>query len=244
MFDSIITEADRKFNLNGKAGTLLSALLSLMTDGSRGGFAGFLDRFKQAGVSDTAASWTNSGANAEISNEQLESALGADTLRGISNQAGIEYNTAASAAAFMTPRVIDALTPDGVVPQDSDLLSRIGGFLSGDSTTTAPTVGETFDRVGSAAAPTLDAEKGNAGNINIADQSAYPVGDRGDASLKHIDDDYDDKDESPLKWLLPLILLALLLITGYWFCSKSPEPAKTASPTVNTNTAVTNAVNQ
>ena len=37
MFDSIIAEADEQFNLKGKAGTLLSALLALMTDGTRGG---------------------------------------------------------------------------------------------------------------------------------------------------------------------------------------------------------------
>ncbi len=240
MFDSIITEADRRFNLNGKAGTLLSALLALMTDGSRGGFAGFLERFKQAGLSDTLSSWTNSGANAEISNEQLESALGAETLKGISNQAGIEHDIAISAMAFMTPRVVDALTPNGVVPQDGDLLSKIGGFLSGVGAS-APTAEETFDRVGTAAAPTLDAERRDAGDINVVDKSAYPVGDRNDDSLNRID---NDKDDSPLKWLLPLILLALLLITGYWFCRKSPEPAKTTSPSANTNTSVTNAVNQ
>ena len=127
MFDSIIGEAGEKFNLGGKTGTLLSALLAMMTDKTGGGFAGFLEKFNQAGLGDTAASWIGSGSNTPVSNEQLESAIGADTIENIANQAGTDYDTAASATAYMTPRVVDALTPDGVVPQETDLLSRIGG---------------------------------------------------------------------------------------------------------------------
>ena len=44
LFDSIISGADEKFGLGNKAGTLVSALLSLMTNQNRGGFAGFLDK--------------------------------------------------------------------------------------------------------------------------------------------------------------------------------------------------------
>ncbi len=51
---------------------LLSALLALMTDGNRGGLAGFTDKFNQAGFGDAASSWISSGVNAEVSNEQLE----------------------------------------------------------------------------------------------------------------------------------------------------------------------------
>jgi hypothetical protein len=35
-----------------------------------------------------------------------------------------------------------------------------------------------------------------------------------------------EEKESGLKWLLPLIILVLLVITGYWFCTKPPEPPK------------------
>jgi len=83
-----------------KAGTLLSALLALMTDANRGSLAGFADKFNQAGFGDAASSWISSGVNAEASNEQLESALGTDTLDGISDQIGTDYNTTVSAAAF------------------------------------------------------------------------------------------------------------------------------------------------
>lgn len=133
MFDSIISEADEKFNLGGRAGSVLSALLPLMTDKSRGGFAGFLEQFNRAGLGDTVTSWIGAGSNMPVSNEQLESALGEDALKSIADQTGIDYGGATSATAFLIPRVVDQLTPEGEIPQDVDLLSRVGGYLTGSA---------------------------------------------------------------------------------------------------------------
>lgn len=240
MFDLIIAEADERFNLNGKAGTLLSSLLALMTNGTSGGFAGFLEKFRKANLGDAASSWVGSGVNTEISDEQLESALGADTLTGISNQIGTDYATTASAAAFITPRMVDALTPDGVLPQDGDLLSRIGGSLNGvEETAASATAPETFDRIGTAA-PVLDANKKDVGDLNVIDRNVNPVVDKTDNSVDRVDDTFDTEGNSPLAWLLPLLLLGLLLVLGYWFCSKSPEPAAPVVTNANSNRAVTN----
>lgn len=230
MFDSIIAQADERFNLNGKAGTLLSALLALMTDGTRGGLAGFTKRFNQAGLSDSVSSWINSGANTEISKEQLESALGTDALRNVAAQTGTDYEKTVAAAAFMTPRVIDALTPDGTVPPDGDLMSRVGGFLTG--AVASVTTAETFDRVGTAAVETLDADKRDTTDINVLGRESYPIVNRVDANLETVDDAPDNP--SPLQWLLPLLLLGLLLVIGYWSCSKSPTSSASARVNINT----------
>ncbi len=130
MFSSMIDEAAGRFDLGDKAGTLLSALLSLITDNRRGGFAGFLDCFRKTGLGDTAQSWVSSGANTPLSYEQLESALGEETLKNISGQVGLEYKKTVFASAFMIPHIVDQLTSEGVVPQYDDLLSRIGGYLT------------------------------------------------------------------------------------------------------------------
>jgi hypothetical protein len=45
-----------------------------------------------------------------------------------------------------------------------------------------------------------------------------------------------DEKESGMKWILPLIIVILLLIIGFWFCSKPAEP-----PAANTNLANANA---
>ncbi len=128
----MIDETAAKFDLGDKAGTLLSALLSLITDNRQGGFAGFLNRFRKAGLGDTAQSWVNSDANTPLSYEQLESALGEEALKNISEQVGLEYKKTVSSSAFMIPHIVDQLTSEGIVPQDDDLLSRIGGYLSED----------------------------------------------------------------------------------------------------------------
>lgn len=241
MFDLIIAEADERFDLNGKAGTLLSSLLALMTNGTSGGFAGFIEKFRTANLGVATSSWVSSGMNTEISNEQLESALGADTLTGISGQIGTDYATTVSAAAFITPRMVDALTPDGVLPQDGDLLSRIGGSLNGvEETAAGAAVAETLDRLDTAV-PVLEADKKDVGDLNVVDRNVNPVVDKIDNSVNGVDDAFDNEDTSPLGWLLPLLLLGLLLILGYWFCSKSPEPAAPVVTNVNnTNRAAAN----
>ncbi|MDQ3713701.1 MAG: YidB family protein [Acidobacteriota bacterium] len=244
MFDSIINEAEGKFNLGGKSGTLLSELLALMTDGTGGGLAGFLERFNQVGLGDTASSWVNSGTNTPLSNEQLKSALGSDTIDEIANRAGADYQTTASAAAYLIPRIVDNLTPNGVIPESGDVLSRIGDYSTGANETigaTGTSKAETFDRVGTAASDTLDADTRNVGGLNTNVGNMRSVGDRPNIPLTRAVDQFDeDEDNSPLKWILPLLLLGLLLTLGYTFCSKAPEPTAT-NVNVNVNKVNMNA---
>jgi uncharacterized protein YidB (DUF937 family) len=201
MFDSIIKESGENYGLGDKAGNLLSSLLGLITDQTQGGFSGFLDRFRQVGLGDVADSWVGSGANISLSNEQVESALGTETTSEMARQAGVDVETARTALGSMIPRVVDTLTPDGIVLTEDDLLSRIGGYLSGVGGATVSTTGvmasDTVDRFGSAAAE--DMENRNIGAL--------------------IDEEFSD--DSPLKWIIPLIILVLLIIITSSFCGKS-----------------------
>ena len=243
MFDSIIGEAGDKFNLGDKAGTLLSALLALMTDKDRGGFAGFLEKFNTVGLGDTVSSWIGAGSNTPLSNEQMESAVGEETLRNMASQAGTDYDTTTSAVAFMTPRVVDALTPEGVVPAESDLLSRIGGYLTGIGGAVLGGVGAAgalsggaADKVGATVGDAFGATKNaGGGGINAVGNTAGAVGDRVGGTLHSVSDRLDgDGDSSPLKWLIPLLLLGLLIALGYTFCGKS-APVVTTNSNTNAN---------
>ncbi len=233
MFNSIINGAAEKFGLGDKAGALVSALLALMTDSGNGGFAGFLNRFRKAGLGDLADSWVTSGANAPISYEQTESAFGTKTLNEISEQVGIDYKTTVSATAYLIPHLVNDLTPNGEVPNENDLLSRIGGYLTGVSGAVAgglgarSAVGDTFDRV--------DASVGS--TVNAGERTAILA----DGAPGMFDADDNDENSTALSWLLPLLILVLLLILGYWFCGGKSEPV--AAPTINTNSANTNLTN-
>lgn len=276
LFDSIISTAGEKFGLGDKSGTLLSALLSLMTDQKTGGFAGFLDRFSQAGLGDTVATWIGSGANSDLSDEQVESALGSETITDLANQADVNASTAKSALAYMIPQVVDKLTPDGEVPEEKDLLSKIGDFLSGWGGAVAgaalgaagavgAVAGGAVDKVGDVAGAAAD-KVGDAGKavvgkgVEVAGKGVDMVGDAagatldagkaaagavGDAvggALGSVGDVFDGDGDSGgiLNWLLPLILLGLLLLVGFWFCSKSPAPT-TPAGNANANKANANA---
>jgi uncharacterized protein YidB (DUF937 family) len=189
-FDSIVADAREKFNLGDKASALLAALLALITDKNRGGFAGFLDRIDAAGLSDVSSSWISSGASAPLSREQAEAALGPVTLDEISGQTGLDYETTIAASAYMLPRVVNELTPDGAVPAETEIIAHLPE--------TSETITESFDRIGTAAVAMVD--------------------EKGDIAVE----DFDEKD-SNLKWLLPLIILILLVIFGFLFCSTSPK---------------------
>ena len=252
MFDSIIKEAQEKFNLGDKAGGLLSTLVVLMTNKDDGGFSGFLERFKEAGLGDVASSWVNSGANTPISNEQVESVFGEETLKDISENAELDYATTTSATAFMTPHIVDNLTPDGVVPSESDLLTKIGGYLSGLGGLAAGAFGtagamasDTVDRIGTAASGTVDAGKKIVGDgIDTVGAGAKAVGDKFSGAMSSVGDTFDSDGDgnSILKWLIPLLLLGLLVALGFWFCGKSTTPTVTnANTNANVNKANTNA---
>jgi uncharacterized protein YidB (DUF937 family) len=211
-FNEIINQAKEKFNLGDEAEMLFSALSALITDKANGGFAGFLQRFNDAGLGNTASSWVNSGANTPISNEQLESVLGENTLNDISRNVGLDYQTTTSVSAFMIPQIVDQLTPEGVPLAESDLLSRIGRTISDIPP------GEPFDRVGTAAARIINEEN------RVVEANFGAVA--------------GSENNSALRWILPLIILALLLALGFMFCSKSEPVANIVD--VNANQSAIN----
>jgi len=152
LFDSIVTEAREKFDIGDKANALLSVLLAMISDKENGGFSGFLKSFSEADLGDLASSWVNSSANMPISYEQTESVFSEQTLKEMSEETGIDYQTTTFATAFMIPHIIDELTPNGEIPNERGLLTMLGGSLSeiGMSKTTkiAP---ETVNQTGIAA---------------------------------------------------------------------------------------------
>lgn len=90
----------------------------------------------------------------------------------------------------------------------NDFPMQAGKTAAGIGGTTS--AGETLDRIGSAASEFNDLNDAGAGALN----------NNFGAALGELDN-IEANDDSPLKWITPLVLLALLVALGSWFCGKS-----------------------
>jgi len=85
-----------------------------------GGIEGVLDKFRQGGYADQAASWQSTGQNLPISGTALQEVLGSGTIGQVAQQLGLSHGEAAGGLAHMLPQVIDKMTPAGTIPDNND----------------------------------------------------------------------------------------------------------------------------
>lgn len=96
-----------------------------------GGIEGILGKFQQAGYAEQAQSWISTGQNEPISADALQQVLGHGQLGQIAQQLGIGQSEAAGGLASVLPQLIDQMTPQGQVPQNSsDLVSEALAILT------------------------------------------------------------------------------------------------------------------
>jgi outer membrane protein OmpA-like peptidoglycan-associated protein/uncharacterized protein YidB (DUF937 family) len=130
MFEQVVTEAASRFGVStASAWALVRGLLSQMTNEQTGGSDGFRDLFRRAGLGDVLTSWFGGHAGKTISASQLESALGTSTLDALAASSGLKRATAASMLAFVLPKIIGRLTPDGALPSRTALQSQVSKYL-------------------------------------------------------------------------------------------------------------------
>ncbi|NOT48659.1 MAG: OmpA family protein [Acidobacteria bacterium] len=238
LFDSVLNSVTSKFGLSSdKAGGLLALLLGMIADPAKGGFGGFIDRFKGAGLGSTANSWITTGDNEPLTEGQVEQVLGKDNIADAAAKAGAETGTATSAFASMIPHVVDTLTPDAQIPDEASLMSRIGGFLSGIGGAAAAAVAGTLGVAGAFAA---GAGEKVAGAVGAASGAVGSVGGRVSDTADRFRENVDTGGASSiLRWLIPLLLLGLVIALGFWFCGRGTAP--TANVNVNANRTNANA---
>lgn len=90
--------------------------------GDLGGLGGLVDRFRQGGFEDILKSWIGTGENKPIAPNQLQSALGPDTVDHLVRETGMPRDDLLAQLSKLLPGVIDNLTPDGKLPREQDLL--------------------------------------------------------------------------------------------------------------------------
>jgi uncharacterized protein YidB (DUF937 family) len=81
-----------------------------------GGLSELLKKFQEAGQGQAAESWIGTGTNQPVAEDDLEKAIGADTLDTIAQRTGIPRERLLQELREMLPSTVDAMTPDGRIP--------------------------------------------------------------------------------------------------------------------------------
>ncbi|MBG3021141.1 MULTISPECIES: YidB family protein [Proteus] len=91
--------------------------------GSQGGIEGLVKQFDTAGLSELIQSWISTNANLPISAKQIVAVFSSPVINDLASKINLSATEASEMAAQYLPKLIDKVTPDGVVPKDLDLVS-------------------------------------------------------------------------------------------------------------------------
>jgi uncharacterized protein YidB (DUF937 family) len=94
----------------GAAGTVLS-----------GGLDSLIKQFDQTGHGDVAKSWVGTGPNKDISPNELQHALGDDTVNSLAEEAGLSKGELLQRLSSELPSAIDRVTPHGRAPTEEEM---------------------------------------------------------------------------------------------------------------------------
>jgi uncharacterized protein YidB (DUF937 family) len=110
----------------GNMGGLGGSLGGLLAGGAGGsvlsqGLNDVLKQLEQNGHGDVAQSWVGTGANKQISPEDLGKALGDETTASLAEQAGLSKVELLQGMSQQLPHLVNQLTPDGRVPNEHEM---------------------------------------------------------------------------------------------------------------------------
>lgn len=131
MFEKLVTEAAQRLNLpTATVSSLLDSLIGTMTNERTGGINGFVDSFRRAGVGDFLTSWIGGKEGKPLTAVHVERALGSTTVKSIADKSGVTASVANAAIAFLLPKVIGLLTPNGTLPTNQSVLQATSRYFN------------------------------------------------------------------------------------------------------------------
>ena len=107
---------------DGMLGGIVGAEMATVVNGlieKHGGVQGVVNQLKTGGLGPTVNSWINEGPNAQIAPADVHKAFGDKTMNELAAEHGMSPEELAQRLAQALPHAVDALTPDGKVPQQT-----------------------------------------------------------------------------------------------------------------------------
>ncbi len=107
--DLLIHETTEKYGLGNNGIAVISAVVSTLNQPHIGGLEGFLNRFRQAGLSDHVKAWLQNEIEPALLPHHLEAALDSATLQQIAAKAKLSQTQTIAVIAFVIPLLISHL---------------------------------------------------------------------------------------------------------------------------------------
>jgi uncharacterized protein YidB (DUF937 family) len=107
----------------------VSAVLQ-MIQSHPGGISGLVQTFHSNGMGGLVNSWISTGENQPVSSAQIQQVLGSGPVQALAQKLGVSPEQASSTLSQLLPTVMDKLTPNGSVPEQSNLLQMGESLLS------------------------------------------------------------------------------------------------------------------
>ncbi len=123
LLDSLENQAGG--NVPGGSSNPLATTLLTMIQNQPGGLQGLVQTFHDKGLGGLVSSWVSTGPNPPISSDQVHQ----DQVKALAAKAGINPDIAGAAIAQLLPTLVDKLTPNGSVPDHSNVLEMATSML-------------------------------------------------------------------------------------------------------------------
>ena len=116
-------------SLLGNSSNPLAASILQMIQNQPGGLQWLVQSFHDKGLGGLVSGWVSTGPNPPVSADQIHQVLGSDKVKQLAAAAGISPDVAGSAIAQLLPTIVDKLTPNGQVPEHSNVMDIASSLL-------------------------------------------------------------------------------------------------------------------
>lgn len=128
LLDNLENQGLGKMTEGSGSNPLLAGLLQMIQN-QPGGLQGLVQSFQDKGLGGLVSSWISTGPNPPVSADQVHQALGSEQVKALAAKVGINPDMASAAIAQVLPGLVDKLTPNGTVPDHSNILEMASSML-------------------------------------------------------------------------------------------------------------------
>ena len=134
LFDEVVSIIGKQLS-GGQQNSLIEQAMAMINNPEIGGLPGLIEKFQNNGLGEVVSSWIGTGANQPVSADQINNALGTESITEIAGKVGVSRNQKSEGLASILPQLIDKLTPDGKMPEgrilEKSLSALADKFLKG-----------------------------------------------------------------------------------------------------------------